>query len=606
MLELNKSNFDKEIKNNKLIIIDAWAEWCVESNSTWILTEDNLVKSAKNVSEKDKLLTYNGKEIVSDYVKRSFTSNMLGHCREIWTETNRRIKVTDEHEFLTPQGWKQARKLKEGDNVAVMPNYTMSEDIFTIEEKTIITEKEILKAIPISMSKKRFKDYITELKEKELLPLKLNNKKLLILTRIMGSLFTDGNLYLCKKNNYREISFFFGTKQDIESIKTDLSRLGFNKTSVREEKRKIEVNGRSYIINSKRVKVCSTSLWLLMKALGAPIGDKTNLDYAIPTWLMKTNCYYLKKEFLSAFMGGDGPKISISLVKGGKKQPYNHLNINDLEFHKNPEALESGLKLAGQLSKLFRAANVKINKIFVENDNYIKKDGKKSKIIHLVFKKDFENGFNLYQNIGYRYAYTKDMESKYSSEFLRRILNKRKNWINKYYQAIKLHKEKGFESKKISEILSIDVSTVFSWIKNGKKPSINKHYTKYPQWLMKNTKNLPKGLVWESIKAAREVYLESVQKISMKTNHNFIANGFLAHNCGPCKAMSPIFEELSKELKNVKFAKLNVDEHTDIASKYNVMSIPTFLIFKGGKEVGRIIGGNPKSVLKSKIESAIK
>ena len=76
--------------------------------------------------------------------------------------------------------------------------------------------------------------------------------------------------------------------------------------------------------------------------------------------------------------------------------------------------------------------------------------------------------------------------------------------------------------------------------------------------------------------------------------------------CGPCKAMGPTFEELSKEMKNITFAKLNVDENSNIASELGVMSIPTFLIFKNGKEVGRIIGANPKSSMKSKIESAIR
>ncbi len=76
--------------------------------------------------------------------------------------------------------------------------------------------------------------------------------------------------------------------------------------------------------------------------------------------------------------------------------------------------------------------------------------------------------------------------------------------------------------------------------------------------------------------------------------------------CGPCRAMAPIFEELSKEMKNVTFAKLNVDENQNIASGLGVMSIPTFIIFKDGNEVDRIIGANSKSLMKSKIEAMMK
>jgi len=81
---------------------------------------------------------------------------------------------------------------------------------------------------------------------------------------------------------------------------------------------------------------------------------------------------------------------------------------------------------------------------------------------------------------------------------------------------------------------------------------------------------------------------------------------FEAEWCGPCRAMAPIFGELSKEMKDVKFAKLDVDRSPNIASQLEVMGIPTFIVFKNGKEADRFSGAVPKSLLKSKIESAIK
>ena len=80
---------------------------------------------------------------------------------------------------------------------------------------------------------------------------------------------------------------------------------------------------------------------------------------------------------------------------------------------------------------------------------------------------------------------------------------------------------------------------------------------------------------------------------------------FTASWCGPCKMMSPVFEALSKEMTNVKFLKLDVDENQEIASKYNVLGVPTFLVFNKGKEVARIVGGISKDQLKSKIQSAL-
>ena len=59
---------------------------------------------------------------------------------------------------------------------------------------------------------------------------------------------------------------------------------------------------------------------------------------------------------------------------------------------------------------------------------------------------------------------------------------------------------------------------------------------------------------------------------------------FYADWCGPCKMMAPIVEALSEELSDVKVCHINIDENIDIAQKYRVMSIPTFIAFKGGEE----------------------
>lgn len=72
---------------------------------------------------------------------------------------------------------------------------------------------------------------------------------------------------------------------------------------------------------------------------------------------------------------------------------------------------------------------------------------------------------------------------------------------------------------------------------------------------------------------------------------------FYADWCGPCKMMAPIVEALSEELSDVKVCHINIDENIDIAQKYRVMSIPTFIAFKGGEESGRQVGAIPKTAL---------
>ncbi|MEO0509432.1 MAG: thioredoxin [Verrucomicrobiota bacterium] len=77
---------------------------------------------------------------------------------------------------------------------------------------------------------------------------------------------------------------------------------------------------------------------------------------------------------------------------------------------------------------------------------------------------------------------------------------------------------------------------------------------------------------------------------------------FWAPWCGPCKAIAPILEELADELgDSVKICKVNVDNNSEIAGKYEIRAIPTILIFKGGAVAETVVGLSSKEDLKAKI-----
>ena len=81
---------------------------------------------------------------------------------------------------------------------------------------------------------------------------------------------------------------------------------------------------------------------------------------------------------------------------------------------------------------------------------------------------------------------------------------------------------------------------------------------------------------------------------------------FWADWCMPCKMIAPVVEELSVEYDGkLDFAKLDVDSNPSTAMTYGVRSIPTLLIFKGGKPVDQIVGAVPKGVLQKKIDSSL-
>lgn len=94
------------------------------------------------------------------------------------------------------------------------------------------------------------------------------------------------------------------------------------------------------------------------------------------------------------------------------------------------------------------------------------------------------------------------------------------------------------------------------------------------------------------------------QEVLNSSNPVFV--DFWAEWCGPCRAVSPAVEELSKEYKDkVDFVKVNVDQNNDLAKKYSVFSIPTLAIFANGKVIAQTAGAASKDSIKSYIDKNV-
>lgn len=82
--------------------------------------------------------------------------------------------------------------------------------------------------------------------------------------------------------------------------------------------------------------------------------------------------------------------------------------------------------------------------------------------------------------------------------------------------------------------------------------------------------------------------------------HNLILVDFWAEWCAPCRAIAPVLEEIAKE-NNITIGKLNIDENPVKAAEFQVLAIPTLILFKEGKAVTRIVGAMPKDAILKKI-----
>jgi thioredoxin 1 len=86
-------------------------------------------------------------------------------------------------------------------------------------------------------------------------------------------------------------------------------------------------------------------------------------------------------------------------------------------------------------------------------------------------------------------------------------------------------------------------------------------------------------------------------------NHPLVVVDCWAPWCGPCQMVAPVIEELARDYAGrILFGKLNVDDNREVAAQYQIMGIPTLLVFKNGKLVDRIVGALPRQTLEPKIE----
>ena len=209
--EVTSSNFEGEVLKSKIpVVVDFWANWCVAPDAMVLKTKDTAYTAA-SIKKNNEILAYDGQKLLGARVLESRTTRSGGHCKVVLTNTGRTIRVTDDHLFYTPKGWKRADVLKNGDKVATYPVFARVESKNKIKAKIILGPKKIQEQAD---KKIRIAQKIKLLKDAGLLPLMSDDPRLPKISRIVGALFSDGSLYRDASNNYSEVSFTLGQDQE--------------------------------------------------------------------------------------------------------------------------------------------------------------------------------------------------------------------------------------------------------------------------------------------------------------------------------------------------------------------------------------------------------
>lgn len=553
-------------------LLDFWAVWCIDPE-TPVLTENGYIK-ASQIQVGQMLVTVDPKTKKQAIKKVSKIKIFQdAQSKKITLETGRSLVGDINHMILTTEGFKRLEDLAVGEKVLVNPK---TSETFSSNDESIM----------LTTSGNEYADKV--LKQLDFLPLKANDPRSPILARLLGFVVTDGYLYEDLKHNTYETHFYVGTEQDAKAIKQDLKSLRFDKLEIKRQVKERKIGNREFTISILRCRNLNRSLFFLLKALGSPVGRKKNQTYFVPDWIMDGNLS-LKREFLSGWLGGDGCKIDYYIQYEGLSSHYSGFKINAIEFHKEKELEREGILYAQQLANLLEELGVSVREVQSVDDE----DGV---IISLKILADYDSLFNL-AKIGYAYAGTKNKNVPFVKEFLAYRLLERNRYAE-LKQVVLQQLALGVSNQVIAQSLQIPIHTVVSWRYNKTTrvthPAENGQ-ARFDKWLEVRQQE---NLLWERVISIDYIGKKDVIGITVDEPHTLITNGIVSHNCGPCKIMEPVLEELEKELKDkVEIEKINVDENPGKASEYGVMSIPTYIVLKDGKEVGRRIGVTSKSDL---------
>ena len=500
----------------------SWGFLCLTGDTEVLLSNRIDSKKIKDVQDGNWVNTVNRETLMDEPSDMyNFFCKMPDNLYEMVTISGRKIKATADHPFLvrTTEDKYEMKKVSElttGDKVII--RHTV---------KTILDENT---TNCIILSDDVLEHYKIDLLENNLLDVKLPTYKLKIIARLIGALNTDGHLGVSNKKDetetkkdeheYYYASFNVGEEYDVYQLSDDIKSLGFENVSIRRKISKFEDKSTNRVTTSTTWEVSkSGSFAYFMYLMGAFVGKKTDMKRSLPQWLLQAELS-VKREFLSAFQGGDGSKLSYQ-KNGDKFKP--NLGITFQTTHN--QHLNETIEYMTQISSLFKELGI------VCNVNTHRVDDIKSKV-SIVFKKSSENLVRYADYINYTYCEEKRRKSACVIEHLKiREYNKQQRDI--HYQYI----VDNYQVEPIDVLIqktNIPENQIKKVILNSKKGiTQNTKFTTditYTTFIQENIVN--NGCISVPILSIQEIEPEMVYDFTTRSeNHSFVASSFVCSNC---------------------------------------------------------------------------
>ncbi len=487
-----------------------------------VLTEHGFYYRIKDYEslkdEKVNVFNTEDKKIEASEVKKFFKLKPYCKIYRVRTKLGYETIATEDHPFYTPNGMVELKNLKVNDRVAIYPYEGVEYE--EPPNDVIINENDIIECMrKLNLTKKSKEIILRKLKERNLIPLTYNHKKLPYLLKIMGFVFGDGSMNFIGKRGDGIIHFSSKHLEDLEGIREDIKKIGYTPSRVY----KRENDCYSFYVNA-------SSLVVLLYALGVPIGNKTLKKYNFPEWIF--NCkLWQKRLFLASFFGAELRK---PYPRKDRKALF---TFPTLEMAKDIKIKEDALKFLENIVKLLNEFGVETT-ITKRNSTHKRNDGAETVKYVLTIIGTSKNLINLWAKIGYEYNRERQEFGCYAVAFLKyreKEINRRKALAEKVKELF----EEGKKPSEIIRLLNINkederfVKDIWYKLKNGKEIKeirVPSNFPSYEDFI--EERKVGDGLVWDEIESIEEVDIDEVYDFTINhKDHNFIADSFLVSNC---------------------------------------------------------------------------
>ena len=446
------------------------------------------------------------------------------------TESGQQILASADHPFLTKGGMTPLEALQLGDEVSVYPFEGV--DYEPPSCRVLINESDLGRIYP--GTRNGLVQVVKALRQRGLLPLRLDHPALPFLIKLMGFVQGDGHLQL--DDCGRVQIGVYGNPEDLETLRHNVRQIGFIASRVYRRERTHEIctrYGRKRFRHiESSVHIRSSALASLLVALGATKGNKSSQDFEMPPWLHETPLW-MRRLYLASYFGAE--LSSPATVTG---HGYNFY-APTLSLNKRVHAVDSGKRFLRQIQEWLQEFGVE-SAALPETEDSPNKDGSTSIRLRLCISSDPDNLVRFWSRVGYEYNRRKQYLANIAVQYLRMkgaVISERRASVK---TAIVMKKTPGTTLQSITRAIgSPYVNTRFVarslWEGTRTDVRIGTAFPRFTEFVTAKTNGLGvTGQVWDRIVHKEPVnHFGPVYDLTVLDDcHNFIADGFVVSNCG--------------------------------------------------------------------------